>query len=126
MNTGKSETLIGILATFLMAFGLLFAAIREPARISSAQEAQIRTDLDEAMSLYAQNCSVCHGLAGEGIGATPALDSPALREADYASLTKIIARGLFGTAMPAWSKEDGGPCAGLSRDWYCHSGPDTA
>jgi mono/diheme cytochrome c family protein len=109
MDTGKSETLIGILATLLMTLGLLFAAIREPARIASDQETQIRTDLDEAMSLYAQNCSVCHGLAGEGIGATPALDSSALREADYASLTKIIARGLFGTAMPAWSKEDGGP-----------------
>ena len=36
------------------------------------------------------------------------LNRPELRavEADY--LYKIISRGLYGTSMPAWSKEDGG------------------
>ncbi len=102
------EFLIGILATALIAAGLLIYALREPARIVQAQESQIQSDLDEAMTLYAENCSVCHGLAGEGIGATPSLDNPELRQADYDMLFKIIARGLYSTAMPAWSAEEGG------------------
>lgn len=109
MNTSKIETLIGLLATAFIAIGLFLTALNEPGRIAAAQQAQIEIDLDEAMTLYAQNCSVCHGLAGEGIGATPPLDNEALRSSDSESLFKIIARGLYGTAMPAWSKEDGGP-----------------
>jgi mono/diheme cytochrome c family protein len=103
------EHLIGLLALFLMAVGLLVYVIWEPERIQSAQAAQLVIDLDEAMSLYAQNCSVCHGLAGEGIGATPSLNRPELRTVEAEYLYKIISRGLYGTAMPAWSKEDGGP-----------------
>ena len=103
------EMLIGILATAMIAIGLLLYAMQEPDRLVQAAQLQTLTDLDEAMSLYAENCSVCHGLAGEGIGATPALDRDALRLSDPDSLTKIISRGLFNTAMPAWNKTDGGP-----------------
>jgi len=103
------EHLVGLAALLLASTGLLIYALQEPGRIVQAQAAQLAADLDDAMTLYAQNCSVCHGLAGEGIGATPALDQAVLRESDPASLTKIIARGLFGTAMPAWHIEDGGP-----------------
>ena len=108
INSRLIEHTIGLLALFLMAVGLFLYAIQEPERIQSAQAAQLATNLDEAMSLYAQNCSVCHGLAGEGIGATPALNRPEMRTVDANYLDKIISRGLYGTAMPAWSKEDGG------------------
>jgi mono/diheme cytochrome c family protein len=110
------EFIIGILATALIGLGLLLYMWREPVRIVVAQTSQLHTDLDEAMSLYAENCAVCHGLAGEGIGATPALDNPVLWEMDYAALAKIIARGLFGTSMPAWSKEDGGSLSDYQID----------
>jgi mono/diheme cytochrome c family protein len=103
------EYLVGILATLMIATGLLVYAFQEPQRIVLAQDTQRLSDLDEAMTLYAENCAVCHGLAGEGIGATPALANPALREADAAVMFKTIARGLFNTGMPAWSQEDGGP-----------------
>ncbi|MGB9641310.1 MAG: c-type cytochrome [Anaerolineales bacterium] len=108
-NILKLETYLGILATALIVIGLFLVVFNEPKRIASAQQSQLASDLDEAMTLYAQNCSVCHGLAGEGIGATPPLNNEALRQTDYDSLYKIIARGLYNTAMPAWSKEDGGP-----------------
>ena len=107
-STRLIEHLAGLLALILAMTGLLIYAVQEPQRIVEAQAAQLQRDLDEAMTLYAQNCSVCHGVAGEGIGATPALDNPALRTSDAATLTKIIARGLYGTAMPAWHTEDGG------------------
>lgn len=103
------EYLAGILATALIAAGLLAYAWNEPQRLESAAAAQLQADLDGAMSSYAENCAVCHGLGGEGIGANPALSNPLLRETDATLLSKTIARGLYGTSMPAWSLEDGGP-----------------
>jgi mono/diheme cytochrome c family protein len=103
------EHAVGLLSLFFLALGLLYYALSEPQRIVTAQAAQLNLDLDGAMTLYAENCSLCHGLQGEGIGATPALNTAALKESDPTSLVKIISRGLFNTAMPAWSKEDGGP-----------------
>jgi mono/diheme cytochrome c family protein len=107
-STRVIEHLVGLLALALALTGLLIYAIQEPQRIVQAQAAQLQRDLDEAMTLYAQNCTVCHGVAGEGIGATPALDNPALRSSDAMALTKIISRGLYGTTMPAWHVDDGG------------------
>lgn len=103
------EYTIGILATAMIAAGILLYALQEPERIVMAQQAQIGVELDAGASLYAENCAVCHGLAGEGIGATPALNSETLAQVGYEDLAKTISRGLYGTAMPAWSKTDGGP-----------------
>jgi mono/diheme cytochrome c family protein len=102
------EVLIGILATGMIVTGLLLYSLAEPARIDQAQASQLTLDLNDAMTLYAENCSVCHGLAGEGIGATPPLNNPALATSDPSTLFKTIARGLYGTSMPAWSFDDGG------------------
>ncbi|MBI5296426.1 MAG: c-type cytochrome [Chloroflexi bacterium] len=103
------EILAGLLATQFIVFGLAIYMLNEPTRIVEAQAQTLSIQIDDAMTLYAENCSVCHGLAGEGIGATPPLDNPALQSMAYDDLAKTIARGRFDTAMPAWSKEDGGP-----------------
>lgn len=122
MKTNRSlsiatlEILIGILATGLIAAGLLLYAWQEPQRIESAQAAQLALNLEEAMTLYAENCSVCHGLDGTGIGATPPLNNPDLSASDPQTLFKTIARGLYGTSMPAWSQEDGGPLSDYQID----------
>lgn len=107
-RTRLFETLAGLLATQLIVFGLGYYMLNEPTRIAESQTQILQIQLDDAMTLYAQNCSVCHGLAGEGIGAIPALNNSALQTMAYEDLTKTIARGRFNTAMPAWSKEDGG------------------
>ena len=109
LNGREIEIGVGLLATIMIAAGLLLYAWYEPVRIDTVQAAQVQAEVDSAATLYAENCSVCHGLAGEGIGATPPLNTPAQQEADPNALEKIIARGLYNTAMPAWSKEDGGP-----------------
>ncbi len=93
----------------LVVCGLLVYTLFEPQRIEQSQAAQLQVDLDGAMSLYAENCAVCHGLDGSGVGAVPALNTPALRAADGTALEKIISRGLYGTAMPAWDQADNGP-----------------
>lgn len=105
----RIEYLAGLLATLLIAGGLLAAAYAEPERMEQAQVELIQHNLDVAMTLYAENCAVCHGLDGNGIGASPALNSDALSKSDPQSLGKIISRGLYETNMPAWSKDDGGP-----------------
>ncbi|MBN2147735.1 MAG: c-type cytochrome [Anaerolineales bacterium] len=103
------ELVVGILATAMIVAGVALYAWNEPTRLQEAQTRQLASDLDGAMTLYAQNCAVCHGAGGEGIGATPALNNPALQETDAEAITKIISRGLYSSAMAAWSLEDGGP-----------------
>jgi len=112
MNQNRShriEILLGLLGTAIIVFALAIYIASEPERIVSSQGQILNTQLDDAMSLYAENCAVCHGLNGEGIGATPPLNAPGLQSMPYDELYKVIARGRFETAMPAWSKEDGGP-----------------
>ena len=103
------ELIMGILASAMLVAGIGLYAWNEPARLQEAQAMQLTLDLDDGMSTYAQNCAVCHGAAGEGIGANPALKTAALQEMDAEAITKIISRGLYGSAMAAWSLEDGGP-----------------
>jgi mono/diheme cytochrome c family protein len=112
MNENRSyriEIMLGLLGTAIIVFALAFYIASEPDRIVSSQGQILHTQLDDAMTLYAENCAVCHGLNGEGIGATPPLNAPGLQSMPYEELFKVIARGRFETAMPAWSKEDGGP-----------------
>jgi mono/diheme cytochrome c family protein len=110
------ESLIGLGATMLIAAGLGWYMLNEPTRIVSAQEEVLAVQLDEAMTLYAENCAVCHGLNGEGIGATPALNNPALVTMPFEEIQKTIARGRYQTAMPAWSLLDGGPLSDYQID----------
>jgi mono/diheme cytochrome c family protein len=112
MNEYRSqrlEILIGTIATGLIVLALALYILLEPGRIQSAQAKMLTGQLNDSMSLYAENCSVCHGLQGEGIGSIPPLDNPALRTTPAVDLIKTISRGRFNTAMPAWSQEDGGP-----------------
>ncbi len=105
----SNRIIAGFAATLLLMVALLFAIGREPTRIEAAQSDLLSGQLDDAMTLYAENCSVCHGLQGEGIGSTPSLDNQGIRGTELDTLFKTIARGRFDTSMPAWSKDDGGP-----------------
>lgn len=58
--------------------------------------------------LYGENCAVCHGLDGNGrVGAQLAKDWPSLRPDRV--IASVIASGIPGSAMPAWSQAKGGP-----------------
>lgn len=105
----KVEILFGITGTLLISIALFLYILNEPVRIDTSQNNILAVKLDNAMTLYAENCSICHGLSGEGVGATPALNSDALRTMLSSDLTRIIADGRYNTAMPAWSEANGGP-----------------
>jgi mono/diheme cytochrome c family protein len=114
MNESKNhipliEALIGLGATLVIVVALGLYMLDEGNRINVSQAAVLGVQLDDAMTLYAENCSVCHGLSGEGMGATPPLNNSALQTMTFDDIYKIISRGRFDTAMPAWNKEDGGP-----------------
>ena len=59
-------------------------------------------------TLYAENCAGCHGADGRG-GAAIALANPVyLAIADDTVIRKLIAKGVRGTAMPAFAESAGG------------------
>ena len=59
-------------------------------------------------TLYAENCSGCHGTEGRGGAAIALADPVYLAIADDASMRKVIASGVRGTAMPAFAESSGG------------------
>lgn len=59
-------------------------------------------------TLYQENCAGCHGAQGNG-GAAIALNSPIyLAIADDATIRRVTAEGVPGTAMPAFAQSSGG------------------
>ena len=74
----------------------------------SGSEVLAPNEVLEFGPLFAENCAACHGAEGRG-GAAIALANPVyLAIADDASIRKVIARGVPGTAMPAFAQSAGG------------------
>lgn len=59
-------------------------------------------------TLYARNCSACHGAEGRGGAAISLADPVYLAVADDASIRKVTANGMRGTSMPAFAEIAGG------------------
>jgi len=101
-------TLFGFLGTLLIVAALSIAIVREPARqVQAAAEIRVAA-VAEGLDLYATNCVVCHGAAGEGMAAYPALDNEGVRLMDDDDIFRTIERGRYNTAMAAYSAEEGG------------------
>jgi len=59
-------------------------------------------------TLYAQNCSACHGAEGRG-GASIALGNPVYLEiVSENAVHNVVANGIHGTSMPAFAQSAGG------------------
>ena len=98
-------SLVALLAIVVM---LPVYAAGELQRMQMAQATLHQQTLNEAALNYGKLCATCHGLAGEGQGAMPALNHPALSEANSDALFRTIARAAHGTGMAAWHKSEGG------------------
>jgi cytochrome c oxidase cbb3-type subunit III len=74
----------------------------------SDSEVLAPNDILEFGPLFSENCAGCHGAEGRG-GAAIALANPGyLAIADDASIRKVIAQGVPGTAMPPFAQSAGG------------------
>ena len=117
----------GIVLTAFFAIFLPLYWMREPARLTAAQENAAVADFQRGETLFQANCALCHGATAEGGGAASTYDPadswpapnlttiekryegtpPAQNIRDY--IEQTIRRGRPGTPMPAWGSAYGGP-----------------
>lgn len=87
---------------------LLAGCSASPGRPRANSETLAPNDVLDFGTLYADNCSACHGAEGKGGAAIALADPVYLAIVDDATLHKIISGGLSGTAMPAFAQSAGG------------------
>jgi len=59
-------------------------------------------------TLYGENCAGCHGVEGKGGAAIALADPVYLAIADETVIRRVVAKGIPGTAMPAFAESAGG------------------
>lgn len=97
------------LCRFAVLAAIFFAGCGAPhGQPRSGSEVLAPNEVLEFGPLFSENCAACHGPDGRG-GAAIALANPVyLAIADDASIRKVIAQGVPGTAMPAFAQSAGG------------------
>jgi len=92
----------------LVVMTLLAGCSSSPGHPREGSEILAPNEVMDFGALYADNCAGCHGAEGRG-GASIALADPVyLGIIDEASMRKVIANGVRGTAMPAFAESAGG------------------
>jgi len=107
----STNRLMVVGAVLMVVMALVFPLYRwvEPTNREAAREEQIDSLASTGESLWGFNCSSCHGMVGEG-GIGPALNSQQfLQSATDEQTELIIAVGIPGTAMSAYSQDFAGP-----------------
>ena len=90
---------------------LVFPVYRfyEPSTREAARESHVESLAEQGEAIYQLNCTACHGASGEG-GIGPALNSKQfLQSATDEQINVLIAVGVPGSQMNAYSIDFGGP-----------------
>lgn len=129
------KIIIGTVAFMLAMMVLGYAALREPARLVRFTEARVARQIQVGAHLYDANCTNCHGVeakseecydasTGEPIGCIglPLNYAPLLcgdislrmeamnwEGSKAAFINATLTSGRYGTQMPTWSQQFGGP-----------------
>jgi cbb3-type cytochrome c oxidase subunit III len=98
----------GLIATLAIVLILPLYVWLEPIQQERLREDFYTDAVLVATDRYAENCAVCHGAAGEGIGDNPPLNTDAVRQMSDTDLIRVISRGRDSTLMAAWAAEEGG------------------
>lgn len=123
--------IVVIAFSWLIILALGFAIGYDPMRMEQAEEMHLQALVARGAELYAQNCIVCHGVAGQGHVGPPlniaGLKGDPREDGDlYDMLYRTVAHGRPGTpntkwqrlpneqwasytAMPMWGEDSGGP-----------------
>jgi len=100
---------LGLVLMLLMALVFPFYRWFEPATRADARAEQLNSLVAQGESIFALNCSACHGANGEG-GVGPALNSKQfMQSATTEQMMGLVAVGVPGTQMSAYSQDFGGP-----------------
>ena len=88
----------------------LAVAIQEPTTVVAAPVAVAAGQTEAALgaALFLKNCTVCHGVEGEGVDGPPLRNSQYIQTKGDKNVFATIAEGRAGTAMPAWLEVNGG------------------
>jgi mono/diheme cytochrome c family protein len=96
-----------LMGLFVLAFPLF--RFYEPAQRADAREEQVTFLSQQGAEVFAANCESCHGAAGSG-AVGPAIGAKEFLESvDDRQLSQLIAVGIPGSEMVAYSNDFGGP-----------------
>jgi cytochrome c oxidase cbb3-type subunit III len=87
---------------------LLWGCGSPPGKPRKGSETLAPNDVVQFGTLYAENCSGCHGAEGRGGGAIALADPLYLSIVPEATMRKVIVNGVRGTSMPAFAQSAGG------------------
>lgn len=96
-----------LMGLFFLAFPLF--RFYEPAQRAEAREAQMTFLGNQGSELFQGSCESCHGVDGDGAIAPAIGSKDFLESADDRQITQMIALGVVGTEMVAYSNDLGGP-----------------
>jgi mono/diheme cytochrome c family protein len=123
LNARKCKTL---LASASLTAILLAGCDSLPGRPTQADLPLRPTNVTDFATLYGENCAGCHGADGKS-GAAIAMNNPVyLAIIDDASMRRVVANGVPGTAMPPSAQSAGGSLtdhqidiliAGIRKSW---------
>ena len=98
----------GLVFMALLIAGFVTYKVREPTLRSDAAAEQQSTYTAIGSDLFETNCASCHGKGAVG-GTAPVLDAKEfLKATSDGQIQNIIAGGVSGSDMPAWSLAYGG------------------
>ncbi|MEE9416981.1 MAG: cytochrome c [Acidimicrobiales bacterium] len=107
----STNSVMQVGAIIMVAMALVFPLYRwfEPTARDEARSQQLESLAESGETLWGFNCASCHGLSGEG-GIGPALNSEQfLQSATDEQTELIIAVGIPGSQMSAYSQDFAGP-----------------
>ena len=94
---------VGLIFMIVLIAGFIAYRVREPALRRDANTQQLASYRAIGAQLFDTNCAGCHGKNAVG-GTAPVLNSQEfLKNTTDTQITNLIAGGVPGTEMPAWS-----------------------
>jgi len=101
-------SLLRYLAASCALSAMLFGCASPHGQPRKGSETLAPNEVLDFATLYGENCAGCHGVEGKGGAAIALADPVYLAIAEEAVIRKVVAKGIPGTAMPAFAESAGG------------------